>query len=316
MKKFAITLILLSSIFLGRYHTYAQVSVQVAIAPPEIPVYVQPDDPYDGYIWTPGYWAYDPGDGYYWVPGVWLAPPSVGFLWTPGYWGFYGGYYHWRHGYWGEHCGYYGGINYGYGYGGHGYEGGRWEGGHFRYNTAVSHVDSRAVHNTYVDRSAVHEGGSRAAFNGPHGVSARPSAGDRIAARDKHISSTPVQRSHIQAARKDPATHFATNKGNPGTHAAMSRPASSTPSRTPSTRANTNRTAPHQNTPRTQQNHQAAPHQNATRPQQHQATQPRQAPQQHHQQLAVCLLPSASGARSMVSTIRAADVQKVRPVMQ
>ena len=47
--------------------TYAQVSVGIAIraniAPPEIPVYEQPECPGDGYLWTPGYWAYD--NGYY-----------------------------------------------------------------------------------------------------------------------------------------------------------------------------------------------------------------------------------------------------------
>jgi hypothetical protein len=296
MKRIAVVLIVLATLSLGRPGVYAQVSVSVAIAPPEIPVYVQPDDPYDGYLWTPGYWAYDPTDGYYWVPGVWLAPPSVGFLWTPGYWGFYGGYYHWHRGYWGPHIGYYGGINYGCGYWGHGYDGGRWEGGHFRYNTAVSHVDSRVVHNTYVDRSAVHTGGSRAAFNGPRGISARPTASERIASRDKHVSATSVQRSHIAAARKDPATHFATNKGNPGTRAAMSRPATvshtSTATHTNTARSaphqNTARSAPHQSTARSQQNHTSAQHQNVSRPQ-HQASQQHsmqqhQAPQQHSMQ--------------------------------
>lgn len=73
--------------------TNAQVSVGVgigiraSIAPPAIPVYEQPECPGDGYLWTPGYWAYDDADGYYWVPGVWVMPPQVGFLWTPPYWG-------------------------------------------------------------------------------------------------------------------------------------------------------------------------------------------------------------------------------------
>ncbi len=280
MKRIAVVIIALTILFLEKSNTYAQVSVQVAIAPPEIPVYVQPDDPYDGWIWSPGYWAYDPADGYYWVPGTWVAPPSVGFLWTPGYWGFYGGYYHWHRGYWGPHIGYYGGINYGFGYWGHGYDGGRWEGGHFRYNTAVSHVDARVVHNTYVDRSAVHSGGSRAAFNGPHGVSARPTASERIAARDKHVGATSVQRSHIAAAKKDPATHFATNKGNPGARAAMSRPASSAAPRTSTTHTNTQRTATHQNHPAVHSTHTTQNH-SAPRPQ-HQAQQMHQAPQ--HQQ--------------------------------
>jgi hypothetical protein len=71
----------------------AQVSVGVGISatfgPPPLPVYVQPPCPVEGYLWEPGYWAWDPDDGdYYWVPGVWVAPPTVGFLWTPSYWGF------------------------------------------------------------------------------------------------------------------------------------------------------------------------------------------------------------------------------------
>ena len=52
------------------------VGISVHVAPPAIPVYVQPACPTEGYLWTPGYWAY--GDaGYYWVPGVWVAPPRA-----------------------------------------------------------------------------------------------------------------------------------------------------------------------------------------------------------------------------------------------
>ena len=36
------------------------VSIQASFAPPEIPVYVQPECPVDGYLWQPGYWAWDP----------------------------------------------------------------------------------------------------------------------------------------------------------------------------------------------------------------------------------------------------------------
>src|SRR4051794_40202246 len=64
----------------------AYVAVSVGIAPPALPVYEQPLCPVEGYIWTPGYWAYGPY-GYYWVQGVWVAPPRVGWYWTPGYWG-------------------------------------------------------------------------------------------------------------------------------------------------------------------------------------------------------------------------------------
>jgi WXXGXW repeat (2 copies) len=65
--------------------TFAQVSVFVTIAPPALPVYEQPPCPDEGYMWTPGYWAYDNDFGdYYWVPGTWVLAP-VGLLWTPPY---------------------------------------------------------------------------------------------------------------------------------------------------------------------------------------------------------------------------------------
>ncbi len=59
------------------------VGISVHVGPPALPVYAQPPCPGDGYLWTPGYWAYGPV-GYYWVPGVWVMPPRVGVLWTPG----------------------------------------------------------------------------------------------------------------------------------------------------------------------------------------------------------------------------------------
>src|SRR5208282_4692753 len=124
------------------------VGVRVGIAPPPLPDYAQPDCPGDGYIWTPGYWAWD-GNEYYWVPGTWVEPPEVGYLWTPGYWGWGDGGYFFNEGYWGTSVGFYGGINYGFGYFGHGYEGGRWDNGHFFYNTAVNRVDSNAIRNVY-----------------------------------------------------------------------------------------------------------------------------------------------------------------------
>src|SRR6267154_189310 len=115
---------------------HAQVSVGVSVragfAPPAIPVYVQPPCPVDGYLWQPGYWAWDPDeDDYYWVPGVWIAPPEFGFYWTPCYWGFDNGVYLFHDGYWGPQVGFYGGINYGGGYFGVGFAGGGWYGDRF-----------------------------------------------------------------------------------------------------------------------------------------------------------------------------------------
>ena len=96
---------------------FAQISVGISVtfAPPELPVYVQPICPAEGYIWTPGYWAWD-GSDYYWVPGTWVLAPEVGFLWTPPYWGWETGRYFFHDGYWGPRIGFYGGINYGFGY--------------------------------------------------------------------------------------------------------------------------------------------------------------------------------------------------------
>src|SRR6201986_36057 len=137
--------------------SFAQADLPVPTPPPELPVYAQPICPGDGYLWTPGYWAYDDVNGYYWVPGVWVQPPQAGLLWTPAYWGFEGGHYLFHAGYWGPHVGYYGGMNYGFGYMGIGFVGGEWRGGHFAYNTAVVHVNTTIIHNTYVNNTIIHD---------------------------------------------------------------------------------------------------------------------------------------------------------------
>lgn len=179
------------------------IGISVRVAPPALPVYVQPPCPTPGYLWTPGYWAYGP-NGYYWVRGVWVAPPQVGLLWTPGYWGWGGGVYVWHAGYWGPHVGFYGGVHYGFGYTGVGFVGGRWEGGAFRYNTAVVRVNTTVIHNTYVDRTVINRTviNNRASFNGPGGMSARPSAQERMAMNERHYQPTSRQlSSRDQAAR-------------------------------------------------------------------------------------------------------------------
>src|SRR5277367_5863088 len=181
------------------------VGISVRVAPPEIPVYVQPPCPTEGYLWTPGYWSYA-NDDYYWVPGVWVAPPSAGLLWTPGYWGFAGGVYGFHAGYWGPHVGFYGGVNYGFGYGGVGFVGGEWRGGHFAYNTAVVHVNTTVIHNTYVNRTVVTNTTvtSRASFNGgPGGTTAVATAQERTAEHEQHVNATSEQMTHEHAASQD-----------------------------------------------------------------------------------------------------------------
>jgi len=202
--------------------SHAQVAVSIRIGPPALPVYEQPPCPVEGYMWTPGYWAYGPA-GYYWVPGVWVAPPRVGVLWTPGYWGFVGGVYAWHAGYWGPHIGFYGGINYGFGYGGVGFVGGRWDGGHFLYNTAVVRVNTTVVRNVYVDRTVVHENVvNHASFNGPGGINARPTAEERTAMHEQHFQPTHEQVAHRTAAGQDHSNWASENHGQPS-HPAMNR---------------------------------------------------------------------------------------------
>ena len=109
--------------------------VSVDYPPPPLPIYDQPPMPDDGYLWTPGYWAWDPGYGdYYWVPGAWVLPPDEGLLWTPAWWGWEDGAYLFHPGYWAPDIGYYGGVDYGFGYTGYGYQGGYWRGRDFFYN--------------------------------------------------------------------------------------------------------------------------------------------------------------------------------------
>jgi hypothetical protein len=225
MKKTIQILMLLLVSSLAASTAYAQVSigVSVRIAPPALPVYTQPPCPVDGYLWTPGYWAYADDGGYYWVPGVWVAPPRIGFLWTPGYWGYEGGIYAFHQGYWGRHIGFYGGVNYGYGYGGAGYVGGRWAGNSFQYNTAVVNVNNTVVHNTYINKTVINNNvtvnNNHTSFNGPGGVNAQARPEEMAAAREQHVQPTNDQINHQQVAGKDHNQFASANNGRPATTA-------------------------------------------------------------------------------------------------
>lgn len=193
----------------------SSVFVSVAIAPPPIPAYVQPVCPGPGYIWVPGYWAWDPGDGYYWVPGYWVLAPYIGALWTPGWWGWVDGVYVWNHGYWGRHVGFYGGIDYGFGYFGLGYVGGYWSNRAFYYNTAVTNVNVTIVNSVY-NQPVTQTTTSRVSFNGgPGGISRQPTAEERFAQRDPHGSLTSAQVQHEHLARADRGQWASVNHGTP-----------------------------------------------------------------------------------------------------
>lgn len=205
---------------LAPHAAQAGIAISINIAPPVLPVYTQPPCPTDGYLWTPGYWAWGTA-GYYWVPGVWVAAPRVGVLWTPGYWGFGGGIYAWHAGYWGPHIGFYGGVNYGFGYAGVGFVGGVWAGSVFRYNTAVVNVNTTVVRNVYVDRTVINNTTvvNRASFNGAGGIGARPTSQEQMASREQHFQPTANQMSHEQTAARDRSQLASVNNGRPGTAA-------------------------------------------------------------------------------------------------
>ena len=180
----------------------AQISVEVNVAPPELPVYDQPPIPGDGYVWTPGYWAWSDDDqDYYWVPGTWVPAPQPDYLWTPGYWGSEGVVFLWHPGYWGPHVGFYGGVNYGYGYGGNGYEGGYWQGGRMYYNRSVNNINNVNVTNVYNKTVVNNVTVNRVSYNGGNGVRAQPTSEQMAASRERHIEPTPLQRQHVDCAR-------------------------------------------------------------------------------------------------------------------
>src|SRR5260370_26153972 len=178
----------------------AQCGVAIVIAPRALPGYTQPLCPADGYLWTPGYWAYG-DEGYFWGPGTWVIAPEVGFLWTPGYWGWSGNVYVWNEGYWGPHVGFYGGVNYGFGFGGVGYEGGYWNNGAFNYNRSVNNVNVTNINNGYNKTVINNTTMNHVSYNGgAGGITARPTRAEETAAHEQHRPPSPMQSHHVHAA--------------------------------------------------------------------------------------------------------------------
>jgi hypothetical protein len=191
----------------------AGVFVSVTIAPPALPVYVQPPMPAPGYMWTPGYWAWD--GSYYWVPGTWVMAP-VGLLWTPGYWGWANGVYAWNAGYWGPHVGFYGGVNYGFGYGGVGFAGGEWRGGQLFYNRSVTNIGTTNVTNVYNRTVVTNVTVSHVSYNGgAGGIEARPNAQEIAAGREQHTGAIQAQTEHQSMASHNNALRASVNGGHP-----------------------------------------------------------------------------------------------------
>jgi len=199
------------------------VGINVGVAPPPIPVYTQPVCPGPGYIWTPGYRAYDPVNGYYWVPGTWVVAPAPGLLWTPGYWGWSGTAFVFHLGYWGPHVGFYGGINYGFGYPGVGFVGGEWRGGAFFYNRSVANLGPGHFAHVYYRSVPSNFAVSRVSYNsGAGGLRARPTSGELAAEHDRHMEATAMQHQHEMAAHNERAQFASVNHGRPDVAATRS----------------------------------------------------------------------------------------------
>jgi hypothetical protein len=213
LRSMALALVLGSAIlpFVGE-PSRAAVLISVGFAPPPLPVYTQPPIPGPGYLWVPGYWAWD-GDDYYWVPGYWSRPPRVGLLWTPGYWGWSEGVYVFHRGYWGSSVGFYGGVPYGFGYTGIGFSGGYWRGRSFYYNRSVTNVGVN-ITNVYERPVPVMNRGSASYNGGQGGIVARPTPVELAAAR-KGLPPTDVQMRHATTAAADPTLRSKANQGRP-----------------------------------------------------------------------------------------------------
>ncbi len=205
--------------------SFGQVRISVGFGPPALPVYEQPLCPGDGYLWTPGYWAWSDDDGdYFWVPGTWVEAPEAGFLWTPPYWGWVDGGFMFYDGYWGPHIGFYGGINYGFGYFGDGFVGGRWDNGHFFYNRSVANVNVTNIRNVYNETVVNNVTVNRVSYNGGNGgINARPTAQQEEASHERHVQPVAAQTQHLQAARGNPEFRASANHGKPPI-AATARP--------------------------------------------------------------------------------------------
>ncbi len=204
----------------------ADIVLTASSAPPPLPVYLQPPIPGPGYMWIPGYWAWD-GREWYWMPGYWALPPEADLYWTPGYWAWddTDDDYAFNAGYWGPTVGFYGGIDYGYGYTGEGYHGGYWNHHRFFYKRAVNNLGGARIANVLNRPVPAQPGG--VAFNGGHGgTTIRPSPQQIALARGRRVSPTAAQMQHVREARRMPELRFSQYHGVPPI-AATQRPGGS-----------------------------------------------------------------------------------------
>ena len=64
---------------------FARVGVVVNVPPPAPIVETPPPPPAPGYVWQPGYWAWN-GVQYVCVPGQYVVTPAPGAVWIAGHW--------------------------------------------------------------------------------------------------------------------------------------------------------------------------------------------------------------------------------------
>ena len=217
----SIVALMLSGCSIAAITTFADaqssINVTVSVAPPPLPIYEQPPLPGEGFIWVPGYWAWDQSQSdYFWVPATWVQAPEPNLLWTPGYWAWNNASYVFYPGYWASQVGFYGGINYGYGYAGSGYQGGRWQSGTFFYNSTVNNVGSVAVTNVYNETVVINNTTNNVSYNGgTGGIQARATPQERAAAKQEHVAATQLQTQQVEAARKNRALFSKENRGEP-----------------------------------------------------------------------------------------------------
>ncbi len=74
--------------------------VYIRTGPPPVRAEVVAVSPGPGYVWVPGYYAYERG-AYVWVAGRYMRPPRARARWVPGHWqrdrrGWYFVEGHWR----------------------------------------------------------------------------------------------------------------------------------------------------------------------------------------------------------------------------
>ncbi len=206
------------------YGEPADVELRATDAPPPLPEYEQPPCPDDGYLWTPGYWAYG-GGGYFWVPGTWVQPPPRRRAVDPRLLGLRGRRVCIPHRVLGSPCRILRRRELRPWLWRHGLCGRPWSGNSFAYNRTVNNVNVTHVHNTYNETVINNVTVNRVSYNGGSGgLSAAPTSQDRAASREQHAAPTPLQREHVVEAVRNPALAVRANGGHPPI-AATPRPA-------------------------------------------------------------------------------------------